>query len=134
MLTDHPFKTLVFFRGEEVRNWSNLPTDSSIKLPTAVGRGQNCVIFANVLNGETILRLTLVQINNYCENKPPLEPEHASPHLRLVFFEGVFSVEYPKLPTDIGLYWDWREMMEVKGPKEKIVELRNLKRNFLIYH
>ena len=61
------------------------------------------------------------------ENKPPLEPEHASPHLRLVFFEGVFSVEYPKLPNDIGLYWYWREMMEVKGPKEKI-ELRNLKR------
>ena len=62
-----------------------------------------------------------------CENKPPLEPKHASPHLRLVFFEGVFSVEYPKLPTDIGLYWNWREMMEVKGPKEK-KKIQNLKR------
>ena len=62
-----------------------------------------------------------------CENKPPLDPKHASPHLRLVFFEGVFSVEYPKLPTDIGLYWNWREMMEVKGPKEK-KKIQNLKR------
>ena len=36
-------------------------------------------------------------------------------------------MEYPKLPTDIGLYWNWREMMEVKGPKEKN-KIQNLKR------
>ena len=39
-LWDHPFMTSAFFRGEGVKNWSNLPTDSSKKLPTEGGRGQ----------------------------------------------------------------------------------------------
>ena len=26
---NHPFKTSAFFRGEGVKNWRNLPTDSS---------------------------------------------------------------------------------------------------------
>ena len=31
---DHPFKTSAICRGGGVQNWSNLPTDSSKKLPT----------------------------------------------------------------------------------------------------
>ena len=31
---DHPFKTSAYFRGGGVKNWPNLPTDSSKKLPT----------------------------------------------------------------------------------------------------
>ena len=34
---DHPFKTSPFFRGRGVKNWPNLPTDSSKKLPTVGG-------------------------------------------------------------------------------------------------
>ena len=37
---DPPFKTSAFFRGGGVKNLSNLPTDSSKKLPTEGGRGQ----------------------------------------------------------------------------------------------
>ena len=37
-LRDHPFKTLAICRGEGgVKNWSNLPMDSSKKLPTERG-------------------------------------------------------------------------------------------------
>ena len=32
-LRAHLFKTSAFFRGEVVKYWSNLPTDSSKKLP-----------------------------------------------------------------------------------------------------
>ena len=39
-LRDHPFKTSAFFRGGGVKNWPNLPTDNSKKLPTGGGRGQ----------------------------------------------------------------------------------------------
>ena len=46
---DHPFKTSAFFRGGGVKNLSNLPTDSSKKLPT-VGV-KNCENFADILNG-----------------------------------------------------------------------------------
>ena len=31
---DHPFKTSACLRGGGVKNWPNLPTDSSKKLPT----------------------------------------------------------------------------------------------------
>ena len=34
-IRDHPFKMSTFFRGEAVKKLSNLPTDSSKKLPTA---------------------------------------------------------------------------------------------------
>ena len=37
---DHPFKTSAFFRGGGVKNFPNLPTDTSKKLPTVVGSGQ----------------------------------------------------------------------------------------------
>ena len=37
---DHPFKTSPFFRGGGVKNWPNLPTDSSKKLPMVGGKGQ----------------------------------------------------------------------------------------------
>ena len=37
-LWDHPFKTSAFLRGEGVKNWPNLTTDSSKKLP-AEGEG-----------------------------------------------------------------------------------------------
>ena len=37
---DHPFKTSAICRRGGVKNWSNLPTDSSKKLPSEVGRGQ----------------------------------------------------------------------------------------------
>ena len=40
LLWDHPFKTSAICRGGGVKNWSNLPTDSSKKLPTEGGRGQ----------------------------------------------------------------------------------------------
>jgi hypothetical protein len=33
-LKNHPLKTSAFFRGRGVKNWPNLPTDSSKKLPT----------------------------------------------------------------------------------------------------
>ena len=39
-LWDHPFKTSACLRGGGVKNWPNLPTDSSKKLPTEGGRGQ----------------------------------------------------------------------------------------------
>ena len=34
---DHPFKTSAICRGGGVKNWPNLPTDSSKKLPTEGG-------------------------------------------------------------------------------------------------
>ena len=34
---DHPFKTSACHRGGGVKNWPNLPTDSSKKLPTEGG-------------------------------------------------------------------------------------------------
>ena len=37
---DHSFRTSPFLRGGGVKNWPNLPTDSSKKLPTQGGRGQ----------------------------------------------------------------------------------------------
>ena len=37
---DHPFKTSACLRGGGVKNWPNLPTDSSKKMPTERGRGQ----------------------------------------------------------------------------------------------
>ena len=37
---DHSFKTSACLRGGGVKNWPNLPTDSSKKLPTEGGRGQ----------------------------------------------------------------------------------------------
>ena len=40
LLRDHPFKTLAFSRRGGVKNWSNLPTDSSKKLPAVGGRDQ----------------------------------------------------------------------------------------------
>ena len=49
---DHPFKTSAFFREGGVKNWSNLPTDSSKILPMEGGGGQK---FADVLNGWSIL-------------------------------------------------------------------------------
>ena len=39
-IRDHPFKTSACLRGGGVKNWPNLPTDSSKKLPTEGGRGQ----------------------------------------------------------------------------------------------
>ena len=39
-LRDHPFKTLAICMGGGVKNWSNLPTDSSKKMTTEGGRGQ----------------------------------------------------------------------------------------------
>ena len=36
-LRDHPFKTSARLRGGGVKNWPNLPTDSSKKLPTEGG-------------------------------------------------------------------------------------------------
>ena len=42
-LRDHPFKTLACFRGGGVKNWPNLPTDSTKKLPMVGGRGQKFV-------------------------------------------------------------------------------------------
>ena len=33
----HPFKTLAFFKWGGVKNWPNLPMDSSKKLPTVRG-------------------------------------------------------------------------------------------------
>ena len=38
-LRDHPFKTSAHTRGGGVKNWPNLPTDSSKKLPTVGGEG-----------------------------------------------------------------------------------------------
>ena len=49
-LRDHPFKTSAHLRGGGVKNWPNLPTDSSKKLPTEGGRGQKSWKFADVLN------------------------------------------------------------------------------------
>ena len=49
---DHPFKTSAFFMGGGVKNWQNLPTDSSKK--TADGRAvevKNRENFVDVLNG-----------------------------------------------------------------------------------
>ena len=40
-LSDHPFLTLAFFRGGGVKKLPNLTTDSSKKMPTERGRGQN---------------------------------------------------------------------------------------------
>ena len=40
IIREHPFKTSAFLRGEGVKNWSNLPTNSSKKLPTEGGWGQ----------------------------------------------------------------------------------------------
>ena len=40
---DHPFKTSASFRGEGVKNWSNLPTDSSKKLPKGGELGSKIV-------------------------------------------------------------------------------------------
>ena len=37
LLWDHPFKTSARLRGGGVKNWPNLPTDSSKKLPTVGG-------------------------------------------------------------------------------------------------
>ena len=37
LIRDHPFKTLAFFRGGGVKNWPNLPTDSTKELPTLGG-------------------------------------------------------------------------------------------------
>ena len=55
---NHPLNTLAFFRGRGVKNKTNLSTDVSKKLPTGggrgkvtLGRGQNRVKFADVLNG-----------------------------------------------------------------------------------
>ena len=42
-LRDHPFKTSACSRGGGVKNLPNLPTDSTKKLPTVVGRGQKSV-------------------------------------------------------------------------------------------
>ena len=36
-IRDHPFKTSACLRGGGVKNWPNLPTDSSKKLPTEGG-------------------------------------------------------------------------------------------------
>ena len=36
---DHSFKTSARLRGGGVKNWPNLPTDSSKKLPTEGGVG-----------------------------------------------------------------------------------------------
>ena len=36
-IRDHPFKTSAFFRGGGVKNWPNLLTDSSKKLPMGEG-------------------------------------------------------------------------------------------------
>ena len=52
---DHPFKTSAFFRGRGVKNWPNLPTDSSKKLPTGGGRGQKSWKIADVLNGWSLI-------------------------------------------------------------------------------
>ena len=37
VLRDHPFKTSACFRGGGVKNWPNLQTDSTKKLPTVGG-------------------------------------------------------------------------------------------------
>ena len=37
LVRDHPFKTSAHLRGGGVKNWPNLPTDSSKKLPTEGG-------------------------------------------------------------------------------------------------
>ena len=45
----HDCKTSAFLRGEGVKNWPNLSTDSSKKLPTEGGRGQKSRKFADFL-------------------------------------------------------------------------------------
>ena len=40
VIKDHPFKTSACLRGGGVKNWPNLPTDSSKKLTTEGGRVQ----------------------------------------------------------------------------------------------
>ena len=52
-LRDHSFKTLAFFGGG-VKNWPNLPTDTSTK-KTADGRGVGVKTFADVLNGWSLI-------------------------------------------------------------------------------
>ena len=42
-IRDHPFKTSAHLRGGGVKNWPNLPTDSSKKLPTEGGKGSKIV-------------------------------------------------------------------------------------------
>ena len=37
---DHPIKMSAFLMGGGVKNWPNLPTDNSKKLPTEGGRDQ----------------------------------------------------------------------------------------------
>ena len=37
VIRNHPFKTSACFRGGGVKNWPNLPTDSTKKLPTVGG-------------------------------------------------------------------------------------------------
>ena len=67
LIRDHPFKTSACLRGGGVKNWQNLPTDSSKKLPTEGGRGQKSWKFADVLNGWSLSEFALsedpVQVN-----------------------------------------------------------------------
>ena len=67
----HPFKTSAFFRGEGVKTWPNLPTDSNKKLSTEGGRGQKSWKFADVLNGWSLTKCDPTQIFGLLLNRCP---------------------------------------------------------------
>ena len=73
-LRDHPFKTSAFLIGGGVKNWPNLPANSSKKLPTEGGRGQRSWKFADVFNQgpSTVVVMRLVVWDRWPEFKPCL--------------------------------------------------------------
>ena len=61
-IRDQTFKTSACSRGGGVKNWPNLPTDSSKKMPTYGDRGQKLWKFADVLTDDPLVTTWMVVI------------------------------------------------------------------------